>query len=140
MRLACWACPAVFDLILLYPYLELSSICRYLRVPTISDTLPSLPSLGEDTCRPEVGAGLAAIMLGADGERGRLPCGGTEKPWGVHFCVPLCDDVCCICARACAHVQSCGSAGMSSYPKRAPACSLPGPGKMVVPGRPGILS
>lgn len=135
LGLSCCLCPRPS-----YPHLELESIFGYLRVLTISDTLPSLPSLGEETCRPQVGAGLAGITLGAVGGRGRLPCSGTEKPWGVQFCVPLCDDVCCICARACAHVQSCGCAGMSSCPKRAPACSLPGPEKMVVPGRPGILS
>lgn len=73
MRLACWACPAVFDLILLTPTWSCLGIFGSLRVLAISDTLPSLLSLGEDTCRPEVRAGLAGIALGAVGERGRLP-------------------------------------------------------------------
>lgn len=71
---------------------------------------PHKLSLGEGACIPEAGAGLAGITLGAVGGRGGLPCCGTEKPWGVQFCVPLCDDVClylCVCVCSCTVLWQC---------------------------------
>jgi hypothetical protein len=74
--------------------------------------------------------------------RGGWACGYHAGCCGVQLCVPLCDDVCVpvfVRVRVLTHGPM-AVLGMSSCPRRAPTCSLPGSGEMAVPGRAGVQS
>ena len=70
--------------------------------------------------------------------RGRLPSRGTVKPWGVALCPTVWGVCVCVCVCARLTYSPVVALGMSSCPRHAPACSPPGSGEMVVPGRPSV--
>lgn len=72
---------------------------------------------------------LRGMILGTVGE-GWAPIQWDRNP-GVQFCAPLCDDVYVpvfVCMGVLMH-SPLAAMGMSSCPRRAPTCSLPGLGR-----------
>lgn len=95
-----------------------------------------------DACRPEGGLGLLVSRWVLWGE-GQAPIQWDSETLGcssVSHCVMT-----CVCASVCVSVRvrvlmhgPVAALGISSCPRRAPACSLPGSGEMAIPGRPGV--
>lgn len=125
--MACWACPAFFDLLPLTPTWSRRA---YLGAPgglASSATLPEAAQSGRGCVQARRGAGLAGITLGAVGE-GQAPIQWDSETLGcssVSHCVMTCVCLCvCFCARACAHARPRGSTGYKLLPQTCP-CLLP---------------
>lgn len=81
------------------------------------------------------GLGLQASFRVLVGEGEASHVVGQRNPRAVQFCVPLCDDVClCLCACVC----SCTVLWQCRYELLPQTCPCLLPGKMAVPGRPGM--
>lgn len=125
--MACWVCPAFFDLLPLTPTWSRRA---YLGAPGAQPAQPPCqrqPSRGGGCVQARRGAGLAGITLGAVGE-GQAPIQWDSETLGcssVSHCVMTCVCLCvCFCARACAHARPCGSTGYKLLPQTCP-CLLP---------------